>query len=201
VTRKLIRYLAHRHGKATGLYRRLCNPGGHEWAEFLRRRGRLYHLGTGCSILPSATIIDPAYTWIGDRVCLATCTLIAHDGSIEVLYRRYGLRIDRIAPIIIENDVFVGHNAMLLGGTTIGEGSIVGAGAVVRQSVPAGSVVAGNPARVVAKVEDVIRFWEAESMDYPWADLIARREGVYDPAMEPELRRLRQEHFFKGRPA
>ncbi len=161
----------------------------------------MYHLGTGCSILPSTTIIDPAYTWIGDRVCLATCTLIAHDGSIEVLYRRYGLRIDRIAPIIIENDVFVGHNAMLLGGTTIGEGSIVGAGAVVRQSIPAGSVVAGNPGRVVAKVEDVIRFWEAESMDYPWADLIARREGVYDPAMEPELRRIRQEHFFKGRPA
>ena len=48
----------------------------------------------------------------------------------------------------------------------------------MRQSIPAGSVVAGNPGRVVAKVEDVIRFWEAESMDYPWADLIARREGV-----------------------
>ena len=127
MTRKLIRYLAHRHGKATGLYRRLCRPGGRSGRSSSGRQGRLYHLGTGCSILPSTTMIDPAYTWIGDRVCLATCTLIAHDGSIEVLYRAtYGLRIDRIAPIIIENDVVVGHNAMLLGGTTIGEGSIVG---------------------------------------------------------------------------
>ena len=197
--RSLIRHLALRHGRAVGLYRRLVRPGGREWAEFLRRHGRLYHLGEGCSILPSTMIIDPEYTWIGDRVCLGSCTLICHDGSIQVLHQRHGLRIDRIGPIIIEDDVYVGEGAMLLGGTTIGAGSIVGAGAVVRQAIPAGSVVAGNPARVVARVEDLIRFWEAESSAYPWADLIARREGVYDPAMEPELCRLRQEYFFKDR--
>jgi acetyltransferase-like isoleucine patch superfamily enzyme len=199
VIRKLLRYLALRHGKATMLYRRLCNPSGKEWAEFLRRHGRLYHLGTDCSILPSTLLLDRAYIWIGNRVCLATCTLICHDGSIETIYQRHGLRIDHIGPIIIEDDVFVGQGAMLLGGTTIGEGSIVGAGAVVRQKIPAGSVVAGNPAKVVARVEDVISFWQAESMAYPWADLIARREGAFDAAMEPELRRLRQEHFFKDR--
>jgi acetyltransferase-like isoleucine patch superfamily enzyme len=195
--RKLIRRLAMTHGRGESLYRRLGRPSGTEWAEYLRRHGRLYHLGTGCSILPSTTILDPEYTWIGDRVCLATCTLICHDGSIAVLYQRHGLRVDRIGSIVIGDDVYVGHGAMLLGGTRIGEGSIVGAGAVVRQSIPAGSVVTGNPARVVGRVEDVIRFWEAESAAYPWADLIARREGVYDAAMEPELRRLRQEYFFK----
>jgi acetyltransferase-like isoleucine patch superfamily enzyme len=149
-------------------------------------------------LLPSTKIIDPAYTWIGDRVCLGSCTLICHDGSIEVLYNRLGLRIDRIAPIIIKNDVYVGEAALILGGTTIGEGCIIGAGSVVRKSVPAGSVAMGNPAKVVAKVDDLIRFWEAESMQFPWADLIARREGPFDPAMEPELCRLRQEYFFKG---
>jgi UDP-3-O-[3-hydroxymyristoyl] glucosamine N-acyltransferase len=122
--------------------------------------------------------------------------LICHDGSIEVLYQRYGLRIDRIGPIIIRDDVYVGEAAMVLGGTTIGEGSIIGAGSVVRKSVPPGSVVTGNPAKVVAKVEDLIRFWEAESMQFPWADLISRRAGVFDAAMEPELCRLRQAYFF-----
>jgi acetyltransferase-like isoleucine patch superfamily enzyme len=194
----MLRHLANRHNKAVGLYRRLCYPGGKEWAEYLRRHGGLYHLGTGCSILPSARVIDPAYTWIGDRVCLGNCTLICHDGSIEVLYNRLGLRIDRIGPIILQNDVYVGESAIVLGGTTIGEGSIVGAGSVVRQSVPAGSVVSGNPAKVVGQIENLVRFWEAESMVLPWADLIARRDGPYDPAMEPELRRLRQEYFFKG---
>jgi acetyltransferase-like isoleucine patch superfamily enzyme len=148
--------------------------------------------------LPSTNIIDPQYTWIGDRVCLGNCTLISHDGSIEVLYNRLGVRLDRIGPVIIMNDVYIGEGAIILGGTTIGEGAIVGAGAVVRKSVPTGSVVLGNPAKVVAKVDDLIRFWEAESLQFPWAHLIARRKGAYDPAMEPELCRLRQEHFFKN---
>jgi len=126
--------------------------------------------------------------------------LICHDGSIEILFNRHGLRIDRIAPVIIKDDVYVGEGAMVLGGTTIGEGSIIGAGSVLRKSVPAGSVVMGNPAKVVAKVDELIRFWEAESAKYPWADLIARRDGVFDAAMEPELCRIRQEYFFKDLP-
>jgi acetyltransferase-like isoleucine patch superfamily enzyme len=187
------------HGRAVSLYKRVNRPNGREWATYLARHGQLYHLGADCSILPSTRIVDPWYTWIGNRVCLGSCSLICHDGSIELLYQRHGLRIDRIGPIIVEDDVYVGENAMVLGGTTIGEGSIVGAGSVLRKSVPAGSVVTGNPAKVVAKVEDLIRIWQAESMQYPWADLIARREGAFDPGMEPELRRLRQEYFFADR--
>jgi acetyltransferase-like isoleucine patch superfamily enzyme len=200
--RKLARYLAH-HNKALWLYRRVCHPTGREWAEYLRPFGGLYHLGNDCSILPSTVIIDPAYTWIGDRVCLGRCTLICHDGSIETLQQRYGLKIDRIGPVILENDVYVGEGAMILGGgggTRVGEGSVIGAGSVVRQSVPAGSVVMGNPAKVVARVQDMLRFWEAEMLGLPWADLIARREGAFDAAMEPELQRLRQKYFFERDP-
>ncbi len=196
--RKFIRYLALQHNRALSLHKRVNRPGGREWAEYLRRHGGLYHLGADCSVLSSAKIIDPQYTWIGDRVCLGSCALICHDGSIEVLQQRYGLRIDRIAPIVIRDDVYVGEAAIVLGGTTTGEGSIIGAGSVVRKSVPAGSVVLVNPAKVVAKVDDLIRFWEAESMQFPWADLISRRAGTYDAAMEPELIRMRQEFFFKN---
>jgi acetyltransferase-like isoleucine patch superfamily enzyme len=198
VIRKAFRYLALNHNKAVRWYKLTSRPSGKEWSEYLRRHGGLYHLGAQCSILTSTTIIDPPYTWIGDRVCLGNCTLVCHDGSIEMLYQRHNLRIDRIAPIVIKDDVYVGEAALILGGATIGEGSIIGAGSVVRQNIPAGSVVMGNPAKVVAKVEDLIRFWEAESLELPWAHLIARREGPFDPAMEPELCRLRQEYFFKG---
>jgi tetrahydrodipicolinate N-succinyltransferase len=117
-----------------------------------------------------------------------------------MLYQRHGLRIDRLGPIVIHDDVYIGEGALVLGGTTIGEGSIVGAGSVLRQDVPAGSVVMGNPAKVVARVEDLIRFWEAESMALPWAELIARREGAYDAEIEPQLRELRQSHFFRTGP-
>lgn len=197
--RWLARHLACRN-KAIWLYRRVCRPSGREWAEHLRRFGGLYHLGNDCSILPSAAIVEPAYTWIGDRVCLGSCTLICHDGSIETLQRRYGVKIDRTGPVILENDVYVGEGAMILGGgggTRIGEGSVIGACAIVRQSVPAGSVVLGNPAKVVARVQDMLRFWEAETMVLPWADLIERREGAFDASLEPELQRRRQKYFFE----
>jgi acetyltransferase-like isoleucine patch superfamily enzyme len=53
-----------------------------------------------------------------------------------VLYQRYGLRIDQIGPIIIHGNVFVGEGAIVLGGTTISEGSIIGAGSVLRKAPP-----------------------------------------------------------------
>ena len=52
-------------------------------------------------------------------------------------------------PIIICDDVWIGMNVIILKGVTIGEGAIVGAGSVVTRDVPAWSVVAGNPAKVV----------------------------------------------------
>jgi len=53
------------------------------------------------------------------------------------------------APIVIENDVFIGMNCLILKGVTIGADSVVGAGSVVTRNVPANSVVVGNPAQVV----------------------------------------------------
>lgn len=204
--RRLISRLAMDHGRATGLYRRLCRPSARQWAEYLKRHGGLYHVGRGCSILPSAKILDPAYTWIGDRVCLGNCTLICHDGSIEMLRQRHGVRLDRVGPIVLEDDVYVGEGAIILQRVTIGAGSIVGAGAIVRESCEPGSILYGNPAKAAkVRVEDVIRFWEGETEGLPWGRMIAAREGSYDPAMEPELRRMRQEHFFgamtNGKPA
>jgi acetyltransferase-like isoleucine patch superfamily enzyme len=53
------------------------------------------------------------------------------------------------APIIIEDDVWLGASVIVLGGTTIGKGSVVGAGAVVTRSLPPYSIALGIPARVV----------------------------------------------------
>ncbi|HWK76529.1 acyltransferase [Microbacterium sp.] len=51
--------------------------------------------------------------------------------------------------VVIEDDVWVGGNATILHGVTIGRGSVVGANAVVVKSVPPYSIVGGNPARVI----------------------------------------------------
>lgn len=56
------------------------------------------------------------------------------------------------APIIIGNKAWIGMNCIILKGVTIGEGAVVAAGTVVTGDVPAWSVVAGNPARVVRRI-------------------------------------------------
>lgn len=55
-------------------------------------------------------------------------------------------------PIKICNDAWIGMNVIILKGVTVGEGAIVGAGSVVTRDVPAWTVVAGNPARVVKEL-------------------------------------------------
>lgn len=56
-------------------------------------------------------------------------------------------------PVIIEDDVLVGANAVILEGVRIGKGSVVAAGAVVTQDVPANVVVAGTPARILKEID------------------------------------------------
>ena len=59
----------------------------------------------------------------------------------------------RTAPVIISDNVWIGMNAIILKGVTIGENSVVAAGAVVTKSVPPNVVVAGNPAVVTKQLE------------------------------------------------
>lgn len=55
----------------------------------------------------------------------------------------------KTAPVIIQDNVWIGMNAVILKGVTIGENSVIAAGSVVTKDVPANAVVAGNPALVV----------------------------------------------------
>ena len=57
-------------------------------------------------------------------------------------------------PVVIEDNVWIGEYSTILKGVTIGRGSIVGCHSVVTKDVPPYSIVAGNPAKVVKKIED-----------------------------------------------
>jgi acetyltransferase-like isoleucine patch superfamily enzyme len=58
----------------------------------------------------------------------------------------------KTAPIVIEDEVFIGMNCLILKSVTIGQGSVIGAGSVVTKDVPAGVIVAGNPAGIIRKL-------------------------------------------------
>ena len=60
--------------------------------------------------------------------------------------------------------------------------------------------LAGNPAKVICTLEEVLAKVEERSATYPWIDLIRQRNGVYDPALEPMLIKMRAEYFFGVQP-
>ena len=88
---------------------------------------------------------------IGDHVKIGACVLItdtdAHPMDYQV--RRNSNEGTQMAPIVIEDDVWIGAHAIILKGVTIGARSIIGAGSVVTKSIPADCVAAGNPCRVI----------------------------------------------------
>ena len=84
-------------------------------------------------------------------------SFIAHDAST---YKFLGY--SRIGNITVESNCFIGFGATILPGVTIGTNSIVAAGSVVTKSVPADSIVAGNPAKVISKTSEYLTRIKAE---------------------------------------
>ncbi len=58
-------------------------------------------------------------------------------------------------PTLVQRGASIGSNATILAGVTIGEGAIIGAGAVVTHNVPAHTIVAGNPARIIRRIPEL----------------------------------------------
>lgn len=194
--RRAVRAYAIRTGRARGLFLRVGRPGARDYVEFLRRHGGFVSIGDRCSILPSTSFLDPAYTRIGNNVHFATCSIVGHDGSAGMLEAAYGVPLDATGPVDIRDNVFIGHQAIVLPGVTIGPDAIVAAGAVVTSDVPPGSVVGGVPARVIARTEDVLARRREEAAALPWADKLRMRQTYFDPALEAQLVAARRAAFF-----
>lgn len=60
----------------------------------------------------------------------------------------------KVVKTLVKKRASIGSNATILGGITIGENSIIGAGAVVTKDVPSNVIVAGNPAKIIKKIEE-----------------------------------------------
>jgi acetyltransferase-like isoleucine patch superfamily enzyme len=191
-----VRRHAQRRGRATLAYLHLCRPNGREYAEFIRKHGGLHAIGEHCSIQPHAVITDPQLVRLGNNVRLAGCKLIGHDGSVNMLNRAFGLKLDSVGAIDVGDNVFIGEDAIVLGRVTIGSNVIVAAGALVVKDVPSGWVVAGVPARPIGRLEQHIERLTARNAAWPWMELIAQRAGEYDQALEQRLCALRADYFF-----
>jgi acetyltransferase-like isoleucine patch superfamily enzyme len=192
----LLRALAVRNRRFEGLYRRIARPGGLEWGQMLRARGDFHAMGEHCYIDPHALIEGRETVRLGNNVRLATCAIFCHDGSVNMINRAFGLRLDSVGKVDIRDNVYIGYGVIILPGVTIGPNAIVSAGSVVRSDVAEGDVVAGVPARRVGRLEMSVAMLKSRNEKFPWRHLIEQRASEYDPAMEPELVRQRVKYFF-----
>ena len=143
------------------------------WRKFIFKAvlGKKFTYGSNVSFGPNCSLMIPNFISIGDnfssgaRLFIQTnldcgdCCLISSDVSFvgndhhinEIGYGNYWSGRKTPSTVILKGDNFIGYRATIVGDITIGEGAIVAAGAVVIRDVPANTVVAGVPARVVGK--------------------------------------------------
>ena len=105
--------------------------------------------------LTGAVICARTHIRIGRAVTIgANVTITDTDfHPLEPAARRRDFQAGTSAPVVLEDECFVGMHALILKGTRIGRGAVVGAGSVVVGEVPPGAIVAGNPARVIRMVD------------------------------------------------
>ncbi len=94
---------------------------------------------------------------VGNNCLIATMVRIhdndGHPLDPERRRRHEGILADECADVVIGDNVWVGAGSTILKGVTIGDNAVIGTGAIVTSDVPANTVVAGNPARVVRQLE------------------------------------------------
>ena len=124
--------------------------------------GKNHNIQGGC-------IIDPSHCFlitIGDNVTLAPRVhILAHDASTK-----YHLGYTRIGKVYIGNNVFIGANSTILPNVRIGDNVIIGAGSVVSRSIPANSVAAGNPARIISDISEYLNKHKNQMKTHPCYD-------------------------------
>lgn len=112
----------------------------------ISRKARI-SIGSRCGF--SGTVIASALSvTLGDRVRCGANTLIT-----DTDWHPDDPRSGQDAPIVIEDDVWLGYGVKVLKGVHIGKGSLIGAGSIVTHDIPAGVIAAGTPCKVLKPID------------------------------------------------
>jgi acetyltransferase-like isoleucine patch superfamily enzyme len=111
-------------------------------------------IGRNCAINHDVLIVARCGIDIDDDVVLSARVMLIDTGLDPASFGEPSERRYVDGPIRIGRGAWIGAGAIILPGVTVGERSVVGAGSVITRDVPALSVVAGNPARLIRKIDE-----------------------------------------------
>ena len=170
-------------------------------ADYFRKQGAV--IGEHNRIIVRSLGEEPFLIKIGNHCTIAPNVIfLCHDGATWLFTEEYP-SLQKFGAIEIRDNCFIGLSAIILGNVRIGPNAIVAAGAVVTKDVPEGSIVGGNPARVISTVdrfkEKALAVWSKQQPDGYFAGLILGR--TYSPEhiqnlKNRDMKRLR-DHLIK----
>jgi len=134
---------------------------------FLFRHGGSIDIGEWCYIGEGTRIWSSSSIRIGNRVLISHNVSVfdslthpinaarRHEQFMAIATKGHPESIDLgESPVVISDDAWIGANALILRGVTIGKGAIIAAGAVVTHDVPPNTIVGGNPATAIRELRD-----------------------------------------------
>ena len=122
-------------------------------------------LGDGVYVNFGLTVIDDYKVTIGNYVLFGpNVTIAVTNHPIHPDRRREGGMF--ALPVVIEDDVWIGSNAVIIPGVTIGKGSVIGAGSVVTKDIPSNVIAVGNPCEVLRAITEHDREYYYKDMRF-----------------------------------
>ena len=116
-----------------------------------RGSGARITIGGGTAISNNVHVFSEQSVRIGSN-CLIGDGVLIFDSDFHELCVANPSRPGKTAPVVVEDNVFIGSRAIILKGVTIGKDSVIGAGSVAVRSIPPGVIAAGNPAIVIRPI-------------------------------------------------
>ncbi len=147
IFKQVIKFLYHKYSTSTNS--RFCR--------YLKSKG--VRIGSNVYFrYPNHATIDlsrPSLVSIGSNLDINdNFTILTHDFSTFVFRGLYHDFVPSSGKVVIGNNIVFGRDVTILKGVTIGDNCIIGLGSIITKSIPAGSVVAGCPAKVICTIED-----------------------------------------------
>lgn len=146
-----------RYGTLFQKFRFMCMRNGWKRAEYLKKNNILAEQGEGVYFYSRKLPADPKLLKLHNNVIIATeVSFINHD-RIDLLIRGMGEKQSkRYGCIEVMDNVFIGANAIILPNVKIGPNAIIAAGSIVTKDVLPGTIVGGNPAKVIGNFDEHI---------------------------------------------